>query len=194
MTPTPMSTIPPAARALPLALLVALAAPAALAQQTLGFIDSDAILERMPEFQTAQQELDRLADQWQQEVTALDQEAARMADEFAAREILYTDDERDAALGAIEAKRTERDQLRARYFGPGGELFREQQTRLRPAQERLLAAVEAVAEDGDYDYVFDRAGDFLFLYTRPRHNLTELVLEELGIGLGAGSASSGSSR
>lgn len=168
-------------------------APAAVAQQNLAYVDSDAILDQMPEFQSAQQELDRLAQQWQAEVAALDQEAARMADEFAAREILYTDDERTEALEAIEAKRQERDQLRDRYFGPSGELFREQQTQLRPAQERLLAAVEAVAEDGDYDYVFDRAGDYLFLYTQPRHNLTDLVLEELGIGLGA-NASSGSTR
>ena len=148
-------------------------------------MDSEQILAQMPEFQTAQQDLDRLATQWQGEVAALEREAEAMADEFAAREILYTDDERRTQTQAIEAKRAERDALRTRYFGPEGELFREQQTRLRPAQERLLAAVDAVAEDGEYDYVFDRSGDYLFLYTRPRHNLTELVKEELGIGVGA---------
>ena len=163
--------------------LLALAAPAG-AQQKVGFIDSEQVLPQMPEFQTAQQELDRLGSQWQAEVAALEREADAMADEFAAREILYTDDERRTQLGAIEAKRSERDALRTRYFGPEGELFREQQTRLRPAQERLLAAIDAVATDGEYDYVFDRSGDYLFLYTRPRHNLTELVKEELGIGVG----------
>ena len=169
---------------LPLLALAALAAPAG-AQQRIGFVDSEQILAQMPEFQTAQQDLDRLATQWQGEVAALEREAEAMADEFAAREILYTDDERRTQTQAIEAKRAERDALRTRYFGPEGELFREQQTRLRPAQERLLAAVDAVAEDGEYDYVFDRSGDYLFLYTRPRHNLTELVKEELGIGVGA---------
>ena len=181
-------------RALALAVLGAtLLAPAALAQQKLGFIDSAEILERMPEFQTAQQELDRLTGQWQQEVTALDREAAQMTDEFTAREILYTEAERETALASIEAKRTERDQLRARYFGPQGELFREQQTRLRPAQERLLAAVEVVADDDEYDYVFDRSGDYVFLFTRARYDLTDRVLEELGIGLGA-AGTTGSSR
>jgi outer membrane protein len=108
-----------------------------------------------------------------------------MADEFAAREILFTDEERTRQMQAIEAKRQERDALRARYFGPQGELFREQQTQLRPAQERLLAAVEIVAEEGDYDYVFDRAGDYVFLYTRSRFDLTDAVLLELGVGVGA---------
>ena len=169
----------------------ALAALPAQAQQKIGFIDSDQILPQMPEFRTAQQELDRAVGQWQAEVAALDAEADELADEFAAREILYTDAERQAQLDAIQAKRTERDALRTRYFGPEGELFREQQARLRPAQERLLAAVEAVAADGEFDYVFDRSGDYVFLYTRPRHNLTELVKEQLGIGVGAGTAGTG---
>ena len=164
--------------------LAAVGAAPASAQQKIGFVDSEQILPQMPEFQTAQQELDRLAAQWQGEVAALQTEAEALADEFAAREILYTDDERRTQLAAIEAKRGEHDALRTRYFGPEGELFREQQSRLRPAQERLLAAIDAVAEDGEYDYVFDRSGDYLFLYTRPRYNLTELVTEELGIGVG----------
>ena len=172
-------------RLLALVLVAVALVPAARGQQKIGFIDSEAILNQMPEFQTAQQELDRLATQWQAQVAALEAEAGELADEFAAREILYTEAERETQLAAIQAKRSERDALRTRYFGPEGELFREQQTRLRPAQERLLAAVEAVATDGEYDYVFDRSGDYLFLFTRPRHNLTELVKEELGIGVGA---------
>ena len=180
-------------RLLSLALVAAVLVPAAAAQQKLGFVDSSVILAQMPEFQTAQQELERLTQQWQSEVTALSTEADEMADQYAAREILYTDEERVAQQELIAAKRTERDALRNRYFGPQGELFREQQTRLRPAQERLLAAIEVVATDGEYDFVFDRAGDYLFLFTRPRHNLTELVLEELGIGLGAAGLS-GTSR
>ncbi len=167
------------------ALLVVLAAPAALAQQKIGYVDSSNLLAQMPEFQSAQQELERLTQQWQGEVTALTAEADRMADQFAAREILFTDEERAAQEALIQGKRSERDALRGRYFGPQGELFREQQARLRPAQERLLAAIEAVADDGEYDYVFDRSGDYVFLFTRSRYDLTPLVLEELGIGLGA---------
>jgi len=174
--------------ALALALLAVSAS--ASAQQKIGFIDSERILSQMPEYRTAQQELDRLVSQWQNEVDALAREAEQMADDFAAREILYTDDERRAQQEAIQAKRTERDALRTRYFGPQGELYREQQTRLRPAQERLLAAVEAVADDGEYDYVFDRAGDYLFLFTRARYDLTDLVMDELGLGVGAGTPGS----
>ena len=179
-----MSTIPFPGRLLALALAAAVLAPAAAAQQRVGHIDSSVILDQMPEFQSAQQEVDRLGARYQAEVD----EAARAADEaeaeFSAREILYTDEERDRALAALADRRQAVDALRRRYFGPEGELFREQQQLLRPAQERLLAAVEAVATDGDYDYVFDRDGDYLFLFARPANNLTERVLDELGIGIG----------
>ena len=172
-------------RPLALVLLALCAVPAGSAQQKIGYIDSDRILSQMPEFQSAQQALERQAQQWQSEVEAAGREVEQMSDEFAAREILFTEEERTRQLQAIEAKRQERDALRARYFGPQGELFREQQTQLRPAQERLLAAVEIVAEEDDYDYVFDRAGDYVFLYTRSRFDLTDAVLLELGVGVGA---------
>ncbi len=106
--------------------------------------------------------------------------------EFEARELLYTDDERERRQTDISALAQARDNLRRTYFGPDGQLFREQQQLLRPVQERVIAAVETIAGEGDYDYVFDRAGDFVFLYTKPRFDLTELVLDELGVGVGSG--------
>jgi outer membrane protein len=164
-------------------LALLLAAPVA-AQQKIGFVDSDLVLQRLPEFNTVSQDLDRLAGQWQAELDRLDGEAEALRAEYAARELLYTDAERERKIQEIEAKVTERDALRRRYFSPEGELFREQQNRLRPVQERVLAAIEAVAEDEGYDFVFDRTGDLVFLYTKPRHDLTQLVLDELGVGVG----------
>jgi outer membrane protein len=52
-------------------------------------------------------------------------------------------------------------------------------------QERVLVAIEKIAQEGSYDYVFDRSGDFLFLYARDRFDLSDLVLDELGVGVGA---------
>ena len=172
-------------RLLAFSLLALALSPAALAQQKVGFINSSMVLDRMPEFQSAQQEVDRLGARYQSEVAEAAREADEAAAEYAAREILFTDEERERALAALADRRQAVDALRRRYFGPEGELFREQQQLLRPAQERLLAAVEAVADDGDYDYVFDRDGDYLFLYARPTNDLTDRVLDELGIGVGA---------
>lgn len=174
-------------RALALAALVAALAAPAVAQQKLGFVDSERILELMPEYRTTQQEVDRLAAQYQAEVEAIAREADTRQADFAARELLYTSDERTRVVGEITDRRQAGEALRRRYFGPEGELFREQQARLRPVQERLLAAIETVASDGDFDFIFDRTGEYVFLYARPRNDLTDRVIDALGLTVGASS-------
>lgn len=162
------------------ALLLALT-PEALAQQQIAHIDTDAVLSRLPEFQSAQQEVERLTAQYQSEVDALVREAEDLDREFAARELLYTDQERETKQNEIRAKRQEADALRRRYFGPQGELVRGQQQALRPIQERVLTAVETVADENGYDYVVDRSGGVVFMYAKPQHDITERVLDELGV-------------
>lgn len=161
--------------------LTLFASGAASAQQRIAHVDTEAILQRLPEFQSAQQEVDRLTTQYQAEVDALVREAEALEQEFAARELLYTDQERQTKQSEITAKRQEADALRRRYFGPQGELVRQQQQTLRPIQERVLDAVETVADEAGYDYVFDRAGEIVFLYAKSQHDLTQRVLDELGV-------------
>ncbi len=158
-----------------------LVAPAAGAQQKLGYVDSAAILQALPEYQSARQEVDRLAAQWQAELGGLQRDVDAMERDFAARELLYTPDERTRRREEIEARVTEMEQYRRRKFGTDGELFREEQQRMRPVQQRVLEAIQTVAEENDYGFVFDRTGGMVFLYARPADNLTELVLERLGV-------------
>lgn len=150
-------------------------------QQQLGYVDSEMILSRLPEYTSIQQNLDRLTGEWQSELDEQRSEVDRMFEEYQARELLYTNDERKRRREAILQAEEEVERLRIQYFGPQGELFKEQQELLAPLQERILEAVEIVAERGAYDFVFDRSGDFLFLFVRAEHNLTDQVLEELGI-------------
>lgn len=162
------------------ALLLALAVPA-VAQQRIGYVDSAYILPRIPEYQTAQQQIDRQAQQWQAELDERAAEVAELEREFTARELLFTEAERDRRRREISDRRRDNDALRLRYFGPEGELFREQARLLRPVQERLLEGIEQVASDANYDFVFDLSGDYLFLFARPQHDLSDRVLDELGI-------------
>ena len=168
--------------ALAVALALALvAAPEARAQQRLGYVDSEVILQQLPEFQTVRQTVDRLAAEWQAELQGMQREVEALEQEYAAREVLFTAEERDRRRADLAARRTEMDAYRQRRFGPEGDLFREQQQQLRPIQERILAAVETIADEGGYDFVFDRSGDYVFLFVRAQHNLTDLVLDELGV-------------
>lgn len=168
-------------RSLPLVVLLVLAAALPSAAQRVGYVDSEVILRQLPEYRQAGQDVDRLGAQWQAELQRLEGEAEALEREYAAREVLFTDAERQQRRQDIEAKRREIDAYRLRHFGPDGELFREQQQRLRPLQERVLTAIETVAEDGDYDFVLDRASGPILLFTNPRFDLSDLVLEELGV-------------
>jgi len=159
------------------------ATPTAQAQQKIGYIDSEYILNELPEYATVQQKLDRLEEQWRADIDEARARVDTLQEEFQARELLYTDEERQAKREAIQEARERVQQLRQRYFGPDGELYSRQKELMRPIQERVLTAVEEVATAEGYDYVFDKSGDFLFMFARDQYDVSDAVLRELGITL-----------
>lgn len=160
--------------------VVTVARPAA-AQQQIGYVDSQYILERMSEYKTVQQKLDRLEQQWEAEIEKMQQRVDTLFQEYQARELLYTEEERKQKREEIMRQEERIRQFRKNHFGPEGELYRRQEQLMRPLQERILQAIDEVARSGGYDYVFDKSGDFLFLFARDEHDVSQQVLEELGI-------------
>jgi len=158
-----------------------MAAEPARAQQKIGYVDTEYVLNQMPEYTTVKQKLDKLEQQWRSEIQEKQKEARELEREFEARELLYTEEERKRKQNAIERARTEVEQLRQKYFGPDGELYSRQKSLMRPLQERVLKATERVATADGYDYVVDKKGETLFLYAREEHDLSDRVLRELGI-------------
>jgi outer membrane protein len=153
----------------------------AFAQQKVGHVDTEYVLNQMPEYATVQQKLDKLEQKWREEIRQRQKEVRKLEEEFEARELLYTEEERKRRRQKIEKARTEVEQLREQYFGPEGELYSRQQELMRPIQERILKATESVATADGYDYVIDEKGETLFLYARDEHDLSDRVLRELGI-------------
>jgi outer membrane protein len=151
------------------------------AQQKIGYIDSGYVLDQMPEYAAVQQKLDQLEQQWRQEIEAAEKQVETLEQEFQARELLYTDEERKRKRGEIRSARQKVERLRQRYFGPEGELYSRQKSLMRPLQERILKATEEVAQQDGYDYIFDKGDEVLFMYAREEHNVSDAVLRELGI-------------
>lgn len=151
------------------------------AQQKIGYIDSQYILDRLPEYQTVQQKLDQVEQQWRSEIQDARDRVEELRQEYQARELLYTDEEREQRKQEITEARREVESLRQRYFGPDGQLFSRQRELMRPIQERILAAVEEVATSEGYDYVLDQSGDVLFMFARDQYDLSDTVLRELGV-------------
>jgi outer membrane protein len=161
----------------------AVATSPAQAQQKIGYIDSEYILNKLPEYATVQQKLDRLEQQWRSDIDDARARVDTLQEEFQARELLYTEEERTAKREAIQEARGRVQELRQRYFGPDGELYSRQKELMRPIQERVLAAVEEVATAEGYDYVFDKSGDFLFMFARDQYDVSDAVLREMGVTL-----------
>ncbi len=151
------------------------------AQQKLGYVDSEYILEQLPEYATVQQQIDRMAQEWQLEVEERRDEVDELFREYQARELLYTNEERQRQRDEIIRAEEGIEQLRMQYFGPEGRVFQEQERLVRPVQESVLEAIEAVAIRDGYDYVFDKGGDYIFMYVREQFDLSDDILEELGI-------------
>lgn len=169
----------------PIALLllgaVAVGPESVVAQEKIAFVDTEYVLNKMPEYATVQDKLSKLEQKWRSEIEEKRKEVETLERKFEARELLYTEQERSRKQQAIESARKEVEQLRQRYFGPDGKLYSRQKKLMRPIQKRILEATEAVATDAGYDYVVDRKGEALFLYATEDHNVSDLVLRELGI-------------
>lgn len=163
------------------ALLVWGYAQQARAQQRIGYVDTQSILEKLPEYSSVQQKLDELESKWRAEIEDQKENVQKLRDEYQASELLYTEEERKQKRKAIQEAQQEIEQLRQRYFGPEGRLYSRQKKLMRPIQKRILSAAEEVATEEGYDYVFDKSEKVLFLYARDEHNLNEQVLRKLGI-------------
>lgn len=163
------------------AVVVGGAAAPAHAQQKIGYVDTEYVLNRMPEYKTVQQKLDKLEQKWRTEIQQRRETARKLEQEFQARELLYTEQERKRKRQEIEKTRKDVEQLRQQYFGPEGQLYVRQKELMRPIQQRILEATETVATADGYDYVVDKKGETLFLYARNEHDLSDRVLRELGI-------------
>lgn len=164
-----------------LGVLTALLAAPVNAQQRIAHVDSDYVLSRTPEYATVQQQIDRLAQGWRTEIDERRRSVDELFREYQARELLYTTEERQRKRDEILRSEDELERLRMRYFGPEGELFQQQDNLMRPIQERVLEAIEEVAQREGYDYVMDLGGDFLFLYAREQNDISDEVLSALGL-------------
>jgi outer membrane protein len=149
--------------------------------QKTGYIDSEYILSKLPDYSGIEQRLATIVQGWATEIDALDKEIEELKRDLQAKEILYTEQVRKDKQEEIDRKITDKDRLVQSKYGPDGEYYKTQETLLEPIQQKIMLAVRTVAERGNYDFVFDRSGDFLFLYTKPQWNLSNDVLKELGI-------------
>lgn len=150
-------------------------------RSNVGFVDTEIVMSKMPEFQGIQQQLDQLESNWESELVVLEEELQTLKDEYEAREILYTEDVKAQKLAEIEQKQAEVDSFLETKFGPDGEYYTRQRELMQPLQRTIHDAIKVIAEEEGYNIVLDRAQQIGLIYAEPEFDITQLVLVQLGI-------------
>jgi outer membrane protein len=152
------------------------------AQSKMAFIDAGKLLKQLPEATDADSRLAQLIANWNKEVSDMESELTRKRADYEKKKLIMSDAERTAFELDITDLKKRIDQYRQQKYGPNGELATQQATLMKPAYDKLLKAIEEVALEGKYDYVFDKASkDLALLYTNAKFDLTNAVAKKLGL-------------
>lgn len=148
--------------------------------QKYAYVDTEYILENIPAYQAAQEQLNTLSTQYQRELENVKAELEQMYNDFRAESVLLSDEMKRKREDVIVSKEKEFRELQQKYFGPEGELYQKRQGLVKPIQDDIYNTIKEIAADGNYAVIFDKAGGMSMLYTDPRYNLSDQVLEKMG--------------
>ena len=150
--------------------------------QKFGYVDTDFVLSKIPEYQQAKEEISKVSLLWEEEVSTMYREIEELETSLKAEEILLTKEMKDDRLAEIQEKWDEVKQYQKKVFGFEGLFFLKKKELIKPVQDKVFDAVEKVAKNHRLQIVFDKSGDLVMIYTDPTHDYTDYVLEELNLG------------
>ena len=148
--------------------------------QRWAYVDSEYILKHVPEYTSSQKQLDALSQRWQKEVDSRFSEIERLYKAYQGDQVLLTDDMRKRRENEIVEKEKEAKEYQRLKFGFEGELYQNRIKLIKPIQDRVAKAVQAVAESGQLDMIFDKSSDLILLYASSRLDKSNDVITKLG--------------
>ncbi len=152
-----------------------------LAAQKVGYVDTQALLERMPEYKAAEQEIERLTQQWQQEIDNIYARVEQLFQQYREQEPLMSSEMKRRKQEEIEAEERKARELQRKRFGPNGDLFKQREEKMKPILDRLQQAIQAVAQEKKFSIVLDRSAGGTILYAESAYDLTDAVAAKLGL-------------
>lgn len=148
--------------------------------QKYAYVDTQYILGNIPSYKAAQEQLDKVSQQYQKELETLHAELDKIYKDFQAEVVLLSDDMKRKREDVIITKEKEYKKLQRQYFGPEGDLFQKRQTLVKPIQDDVFKVIQEVAEQGSYSIIFDKAGSLSMIYTNSKYDLSDMILQKLG--------------
>lgn len=156
-----------------------LTASVATAQQKIGFVDSETIMKQLPEAQDNQKKLDAIIKEWQEELTKMERDWQTKYDDYDKRKLILSEQKRVEIEKELVQLEDQISKFRSEKFGVKGELFQKSEELMKPIQNRIFNIIQEVAKENEYDFVFDKSGDIIFLFAKEEYDITRLVLEKL---------------
>jgi len=170
----------PAMKKFVCSILLTFAVISVASAQKFAYVDTQYILENMPEYKSAQSQLDRISLQWQKEIEAKFGEIDKMYKDFQAESILLTDDMKKKREEEIIDREKTAKELQKQRFGKGGDLLKKRQELIKPLQDKIYNAIKEIAQTKNLGAVFDKSSDLTMLYTNAKYDISDQVLENLG--------------
>ena len=149
--------------------------------QKFGYVDTELILSKMDEYKAAKQEIDNLSQKWQKELEDLYAGIEKMYKDYQAEEVLLTDDIKKLRQEDIMAAERKAKEYKEKKFGYDGELYKVQDDKIKPIQDKVYDAVEKVAQERKLDIILDKAANSGILYSNAAFDRTDDVVIKLGI-------------
>ena len=148
--------------------------------QSIAYIDMSYILKNLPQYEQANEQLTMLSKRWQKEIDAAQQEARVMATNYQTEQIFLTDAMRKQHEEEIVKKEQEVLELKRKYFGQDGELYKKREALIKPIQDEIYTAIQELANDKRIDVVKDRSADPALIYMSSKLDISDQVLHKLG--------------
>jgi outer membrane protein len=143
------------------------------AAQRIAYVDVNAVLESIPEYQKAQEQLDKIATQWRQEI-AQEQDAIKgMYSKYQAEQVMLSEEMKRQREEEILNKEKDVRELQRRKFGPEGDLFKKREELVKPIQEKVYVAIEKFANDKGFEYIFEKGSASGMLFADKKYDKTE---------------------
>lgn len=149
--------------------------------QRFAYVDTEYILDLMPEYRSAQKQLDQLAEDWQKEIEKKQLVVDKLFKDYQAEQVLLTEDLKKKKEQEIKDKEKELKDYRNQKFGYEGDLFKKRQELIKPIQDKVFDAVQKIAKQNALDFIFAKSGELIMLYSNAKYDKSDEVLAELGV-------------
>ncbi|MBP1676179.1 MAG: outer rane chaperone Skp (OmpH) [Bacteroidetes bacterium] len=148
--------------------------------QKFAMVDMEYIMKNIPAFETANEQLNQISKKWQSEVDAQIQEVQTMYKNYQTELVFLSEEMKVKREDEIVTKEKAAQELKRKYFGSEGELFKKRQSLMKPIQDEVFAAIQDISKEKDLSLVFDKSSSMNFIFTSPKLDISDLVLQKLG--------------